>query len=219
MWSLGGTYILEAKSYAGTFNDAEWGEGSASSSSNPYQDSNHDPTTGSGVQTNRADKTIRFLMRPFRRLDNRHIELFRPKGMNTGPQVNNNGYRATAGGKYGLFNYDIPGARSGTISPTNPPYQPSYTFNTSGVISSTGPKIPGADVSTMGLTTTVGRIIISENTLEHFRSDAPRRTAVKDDDSIVTRADYSIQPRHSQTLHPKGEAGTDNFNTGDHSTE
>ena len=219
MWSLGGTYILEAKSYAGTFNDAEWGEGSASSSSNPYQDSNHDPTTGSGVQTNRADKTIRFLMRPFRRLDNRHIELFRPKGMNTGPQVNNNGYRATAGGKYGLFNYDIPGARSGTISPTNPPYQPSYTFNTSGVISSTGPKIPGADVSTMGLATTVGRIIISENTLEHFRSDAPRRTAVKDDDSIVTRADYSIQPRHSQTLHPKGEAGTDNYNTGDHSTE
>ena len=31
--------------------------------------------------------------------------------------------------------------------------------------------------------------------------------------------DYNVQPRHSQTLHPKGSDGDASYNTGDHSGE
>jgi len=223
MWALGGTYVLEARNYVKPFDDSNWGA-SGSSSSNPYSDSNHNPLASSGTQTNLRDKKIRFLLRPVRVLDNRHIELFRANSViSAGPSTNNDAYRSTAGGKYGLFNYEMPNARVGTVSPTNPPYAPSYTVNSASptVTTSAGPLIPGADVTgfTGALDQTVGRILISENTLEHFRSDAPRRRAVTEDDTELTRPDYSIQPRHSQTLHPKGEAGTASYNTGDHSTE
>jgi hypothetical protein len=57
------------------------------------------------------------------------------------------------------------------------------------------------------------RIVMSENTLEHFRSDAPRRLSENGE------SDFTVQPRHSQTLHPKGSSGDTSFNTGDHSGE
>jgi hypothetical protein len=82
--------------------------------------------------------------------------------------------------------------------------------------SSDGPKILGVDVTgytKTDVTQPVARIVMSENTLEHFRSDAPRRLA-EDGES-----DFSVQPRHSQTLHPKGSSGDTSFNTGDHSGE
>jgi hypothetical protein len=224
-WALGGTYILEAQNYVKAFDDSNWGDAGAASSSNPYQDSNHDPLAAGGTQTNSKDKSVRFLIRPTRVMDNKHIEMFRANSVVDGgtPQVGNDAYRALAGGKYGLFNYEVTNARTGTVNPATPPYSPAYTVNSvtpTGVIS-TGPLIPGADVTgfTGTVDQTVGRILISENTLEHFRSDAPRRRAVTEDDTEITRPDYTVQPRHSQTLHPKGESGVANYNTGDHSGE
>ena len=43
------------------------------------------------------------------------------------PQETTNFYRATAGGKYGMFTSDAPSARTGT--PSNPPYAPVYTVD------------------------------------------------------------------------------------------
>mgnify|MGYP003626087456 CR=1 FL=1 len=63
------------------------------------------------------------------------------------------------------------------------------------------------------ITQPVARIVMSENTLEHFRSDAPRRLSENGE------SDFTVQPRHSQTLHPKGSSGDTSFNTGDHSGE
>ena len=59
----------------------------------------------------------------------------------------------------------------------------------------------------------VARVVMSENTLEHFRADASRKSP--DDEE----GDYNVQPRHSQTLHPKGSDGDASYNTGDHSGE
>jgi hypothetical protein len=56
-------------------------------------------------------------------------------------------------------------------------------------------------------------MVMSENTLEHFRADASRRSV--DDEE----GDYEVQPRFSQTLHPKGSDGDASYNTGDHSGE
>lgn len=223
MWALGGTYVLEARNYAETFDDKNWGNASGTNSSNPYQDSNHKPKVG---KTNTKDKVVRFLMRPARVLDSRHFSLFRhaPAVKSGAPQVGADFYRATSGGKYGMFNYDAPNARTGTVGPTNPPYSPVYYVDPTGSTttpSSDGPKIPGADVTGFDKTSirqTTGRMVMSENTLEHFRSDAPRRRA-SEEDGKESRADYSVQPRYSQNLHPKGEGGTSNFNTGDHSGE
>jgi hypothetical protein len=125
--------------------------------------------------------------------------------------------RATAGGKYGMFTSDAPGARTGT--PSNPPYAPVYTVDpatSTTVPVSQGPNIPGVDVTgydKSDITSPVARMVMSENTLEHFRADASRRSI--DDDE----GDYSVQPRHSQTLHPKGSKGDASYNTGDHSGE
>ena len=220
-WALGGTYVTEVKNYAEPFDDKGWGNASGTNSSNPYQDSAHKPIL---ARTNTTDKTLRFLMRPTKVLDNRHIEMFRPNSMiDQGPQINNNFYRSTSGGKYGLFIYELT-ARTGTHTPTNPPYQPVYTVDPSGsltVPTSQGPKIPGADMTTFSSTSikqTTARIIMSENTLEHFRSDAPRRQT-NNEETQESRPDFSVEPRFSQSLHPKGEDGTSSYNTGDHSGE
>ena len=230
MWPLGGTYILEAQNYAEAFDDTGWGNTSATNTSNPYQSSSsYKPKVG---KTNTKDKVVRFLMRPSRVLDSRHISLFRhtPAVKAAAPQrasstnYLNNFYRATSGGKYGLFTYDVPNARTGTVSPTSAPYSPVYYVDpTASIItpSSDGPKIPGADATGFDNTSirqTVGRMVMSENTLEHFRSDAPRRRVESDDDK-ESRPDYSVEPRYSQSLHPKGEDATTSFNTGDHSDD
>jgi len=201
--------------------------------SNPYQDGPVVSSTAgthnavSGTQMNYFDKTVRFLLRPSRVLDNRHVEIFRADSVtkSSTPQDGNDAYRSTSGGKYGLFNYDMPNARTGTVTPVSPPYSPSYTIDSAAptLSLSSGPNIPGADVSgySVALDKTVARILITENTLEHFRSDAPRRRfySTDADGSSITRRDYSVQPRHSQTLHAKGEEGTASYNTGDHSGE
>ena len=222
MWGLGGSYIMEVKNHAESIDDTGWGI-STGTSSNPYQDSNHKPLVG---KTNTLDKAIKFLIKPMRALDSQHFALFRhaPAVKAGAPQVGNNYYRSTSGGKYGMFSYDIPNARTGTISPTSPPYQPVYRLDPTSsttVPVSQGPNIPGADVTGFDKTSirqTTGRMVMSENTLEHFRSDAPRRRTEKESDKD-SRADYTIQPRFSQGLHPKGEDGTTSFNTGDHSGE
>lgn len=226
---LGGTYILEARNFVNLFDDSGWGKAGASSSSNPYQDSAHDPVT-TPKRTNHTDSTVRFLLRPSRALDNRHIELMRatPKLQASSPQKDgsgnfNNAYRALVGGKYGLFNYDAPGGRVGTTSPTSPPYAPVYDVDTTTptAADSVGPKIPGAEATgfSKDVTQTVGRVYITENTLEHLRSDAPRRRTTEENGARATQPDFAIEPRFSQTLHPKGEGATSNFNTGDHTGE
>jgi hypothetical protein len=184
--------------------------------SNPYQDDDHDPIS---QNINNSDSNIQFLYRPAFGLDFKHSQMFRSyvalKG--SSPQENSNFYRATAGGKYGMFTSDAPGARTGT--PSNPPYAPVYTVDpatSTTVPVSQGPNIPGVDVTgydKSDITSPVARMVMSENTLEHFRADASRRSI--DDDE----GDYSVQPRHSQTLHPKGSKGDASYNTGDHSGE
>ena len=186
------------------------------SPSNPYQDDGHNPIS---QNINFTDNNIQFLYRPAFGLDFKHSQMFRSyvalKG--SSPQENSNFYRATAGGKYGMFTSDAPGARTGT--PSSPPYAPVYTVDpdtSTTVPVSQGPKIPGVDVTgydKSDITNPVARMVMSENTLEHFRADASRRSI--DDDE----GDYSVQPRHSQTLHPKGSKGDASYNTGDHSGE
>jgi len=178
---------------------------------------------------------IRLLFRPIRVLDGRHVEVFRapPMTITTPPQKDgsnnlNDAYRSIVGGKYGMFNYDAPSARStpkgtssGNVTPTTLPYTPVYTINTASptVASSSGPTIPGAEASgfSSALDQTVARLIMSENTLQHYRSDAPRRRTYVTEDTVITRPDYTIQPRYSQALHPKGEGATTSYNTSDHS--
>ena len=216
MWPLGGTYVIEWSKHAGNLDVKGWGKAGVSSSSNPYQDANHDPIL---ENINYTDSTIQFLYRPIYGLDYKHTQMFRPyialKG--SSPQENANFYRATSGGKYGMFTSDVPSARTGT--PSAPPYAPVYTMVPSASLTepdSQGPKIQGVDVTGYDKTdirSPVARVVMSENTLEHFRADASRKSI--DDDE----GDYSVQPRHSQTLHPKGSKGDASYNTGDHSGE
>jgi hypothetical protein len=182
--------------------------------SNPYQDNNHQHPTYENL--NHKDSTIGFIYRPSYGLDFKHTQMFRPYVTIIGPQAGANFYRATAGGKYGLFTSDVPSARTGT--PSNPPYAPVYSIDPDAptVPVSQGPKIQGVDVTGYDKTdirSPVARTVMSENTLEHFRADASRRSGDDDD------GDYSVQPRHSQTLHPKGSDGDASYNTGDHSGE
>ena len=228
---LGGTYVLELRNHVKPINDSGWGTADANNSS-PYGSGSHNP---SSAQKNHSDKVIRLLFRPIRVLDGRHVEVFRapPMTISTPPQKDgsnnlNDAYRSIVGGKYGMFNYDAPSARStpkgttsGNVTPTTLPYTPVYTVNTSSptVAASSGPTIPGAEASgfSSALDQTVARVIISENTLQHYRSDAPRRRTYVNEDRVTTRPDYTIQPRYSQSLHPKGEGGTTSYNTSNHS--
>lgn len=213
---MGGTYILESRSFVNPFDDTGWGRTGAGDTSNPYQ-----TTTSTTAAHNLKDNTVRFMVRPVRLLDNQHIEVFRPaRGVASGtPQEGSTYYTATAGGKYGLFTYESTngGATSymrTTLPDGNAPYQPVYLMESSSdtVPVSKGPKLPGAGVSTFDtdtLKTTVTRLLISENTLQHYRSDAPRRTG--------SGKDYSVKPRFSQSLHSKGHKADVTYNTSDHS--
>jgi len=53
-----------------------------------------------------------------------------------------------------------------------------------------------------GLSESVGRIVMSDNTLNHFRSDAPRRVTEVETDK-QDRPDYSVNARYSQLLYLK----------------
>ena len=214
--AMGGTYILESRSFVNPFDDTGWGRAGAGTTSNPYQTS-----TSKTSPHNLKDTTVRFMLRPVRLLDNQHVAVFRSQRQVAAstPQDSGNYYGATSGGKYGLFTYEATngGATSymrTTLPNANAPYQPVYLMENGSdtVPASYGPKLPGAGVSgfdTDTLKTTVTRLLISENTLQHYRSDAPRRTG--------SGKDYSVKPRFSQSLHGKGHKADVTYNTSDHS--
>jgi len=196
-------------------------------SSNPYQ-----TDTNGHVRTNVTDKKVTYMMRPVRMMDKQHIEMFR-SNLNlhsSSPQVGSNYFGATAGGKYGLYVYGVDNGKASvgsyiraTNPDTNPPYTPAYYMDISAsdtVPMSQGPKIIGTGDSgfdSSKIDNEVTRVIISENTLEHYRADASRRrTSVESDESVV-RKDFTVQPRYSQSLHPKGHKGDVDYNSTDHS--
>ena len=215
---LGGSFILDLLNYVSPVNDKGWGRSSPTSSNrttNPYQTNVNDSISG---QTNTTDKLIRFLLRPVRVLDHRHVEVFRDK---------DHALAGTAAGRYGLFTLSAPNARAAkgyyvkTANPAfaTPPYAPSYLFDETGAFQapvSYGPNIPGTESSTFtgDINQTVARLYSSENTLQHFRSDAGRRQSVKVEEDTLTRKNYSIQPRFSQSLSPGAS-----FNTSTHTGE
>ena len=65
----------------------------------------------------------------------------------------------------------------------------------------------------------VNRILISENTLQHYRADANRRRSEVEGENKITRKDFTVQPRFSQSLHPKGHKNDVSYNKGDHTGE
>ena len=210
-----------AEKYGFSSNPSQW------KSSNPY----HTDTNGH-VRTNVTDKKVTYMMRPVRMMDKQHIEMFR-SNLNlhsSSPQVGSNYFGATAGGKYGLYVYDVDNGKASvgsyiraTNPDTNPPYTPAYYMDISAsdtVPMSKGPKIIGTADSgfdSSKIDNEVTRVIISENTLEHYRSDASRRRTSVENDETIVRKDYSVQPRFSQALHPKGHKGDVSYNSTDHS--
>ena len=230
----GGSYIIETKSYAGLFDDTGWGVASLTGSndtSNPYQDV--DQYNTDSVRNNENDNTVKFLVRPVRVLDAKHTEVYRiHNSLNSAsPQYTQNYLHATSGGKYGIFTYEVENGRAPTANlPTgrsipdgNGPYIPIFVFDHAGAFTtptSFGPKLLGTGVSgfdNTSLKTSVSRIIISENTLQHHRSDAARRRQEEDTDDELKRSDFAVKPRFSQSLHNKGHKGDVDFNVTDHS--
>ena len=215
--SYGGDYILESKSFGGIFDDTGWGRNniaSPSKSSSPYQNATKNKNT---QQNNSVDSSVKFLLRPIRLLDYKHIEIYRMHDAlhTSSPQYTLSYNTATSGGKYGLFNYEATpvssslyvGGTSGAN--TNGPYYPVVLFNNDSFAStiSTGPTLPTSQGSTFttDVTQSVTRLVTTENTLQHHRSDS------------VRNGDFSVKPRFSQSLHPKGHKGDVDFSTDDHS--
>ena len=228
---LGGSYVLETKSYGAFFDDTGWGldgVSGAAITTNPYQNVDFNRNT---VKNNQNDKSIQWLLRPIRVLDKQHVELFRPLSAVGGStaQPGSDFFRATAGGKYGLFTYNTPTPRvandnfpRATAPNTNGPYVPVFYMSSSSTTTPTskGPNILGTEKTTFDKTTItspVTRMVMSENTLQHYRADAARRKQIEESDEIVRRLDFSIKPRFSQSLHPKGHKGDVTFNVSNHS--
>jgi len=67
------------------------------------------------------------------------------------------------------------------------------------------------------LESTVSRLVISENTIQHHRSDAPRRKQEQESDDKLRRVDYEVKARFSQSLHGKGHDGDVAFSVTEHS--
>ena len=198
-------------------------------SSNPYANESFEASL---QRTNITDKTMTFMLRPVRLLDKQHAEIFRPNLAldAVSPQFGSNYFSATAGGRYGLYVYETVSGRASSGSyvrvtnpDTNPPYAPAYFMDISAnenVPMSQGPKIIGTGTSTFDsskLENEVTRLLMSENTLQHYRADAVRRHSRTNSDEITKRLDYNVEPRFSQSLHPKGHKGDVTFNTKDHS--
>ena len=229
----GGSYVIETKSYSGLFDDTGWGVSSLTGSndtSNPYQDV--DNYTSDTVRNNEDDRTLKFLLRPVRVLDANHVEVYRIHNSlhSSSPQYRQNYLHATSGGKYGMFTYETPNGRAATgnlssgrsVPDGNGPYLPIFVLDHTSNFetpTSLGPKLPGASVSGFSntLSNSVSRLVISENTLEHHRSDAPRRKVERETDDEITKSDFSVNPRFSQSLHSKGHKGDVSFNVTDHS--
>jgi hypothetical protein len=229
LWPMGGNLIMEVQNYVQPVSDKGWGTHGQERhahyhTANPYETNSHDADT---ARTNTSDKSLKLLIRPVRVLDNRHLEIFR-KQTNALSATAAGKYgvflydapSARAAATNSLY------IRSTVPSPTNPPYPPVYHFlpddgwnDDSGanpVIPSNhamrnylepvsvGPKIAGYESTsfTNSLSQTVARLIVSDNTLQHLRSDH------------VRQGDFAVPPRYSQSLH----AG-DNLNKSDHAGE
>ena len=228
----GGSYILESRNYAGYFDDKGWGLSNLTGSintSNPYQDATFASNT---VRNNESDSMVRFLLRPIRLLDANYVEVFRPHDSlhSSSPQYAQNYLRATSGGKYGIFTYETPGGRTTidnlptgrSVPDTNGPYIPIFAKWDSAlqVPDSKGPKLPGTGVTgydTSSLLSTITTATITDNTLQHHRSDAPRRRQTLDTDEEALRMDYTVKARFSQALHGKGHKEDVQFSISDHS--
>jgi hypothetical protein len=169
------------------------------------------------------------MLRPIRKINSLSVQFFNAMNLHAGsPQYvasysSMSIHQLTVGGKYGIFAYDMPNARASagfylraTNPDTNPPYAPIYNntlAHTPLILKGNNPTL--SDIDTKGITytdtvrripsmnNTVGRVVISENTLQHYRAD-------------VRRKDFTVQPRFSQSLHPKGHKGDVSFNDGDH---
>ena len=225
---MGGTYLAETRNFLAPISDKDWGGISGSNkSSNPYETNVH----VSNKQTNLTDKKVTFMLRPVRLLDKQHVEVFRPNNNlhSSSPQYGANYFSATAGGKYGMYTYEVENGRASsgyyirsTNPDTNPPYAPLYVMDISAnesVPVSKGPKLLGigeGSFDSSKLNNAVTRIVISENTLQHYRADAARRRSRIDSDETTKRMDFSVVPRFSQALHPKGHKGDVTYNTSDH---
>ena len=172
------------------------------------------------------------MLRPVRLLDKQHAEMFRSNLAlhSSSPQYGSNYFGATAGGKYGLYVYETTSGKASvgsyiraTNPDTNPPYAPAYYMDISAsdtVPMSQGPKIIGTGESNFDsslLDNEVTRIVMSENTLQHYRADAARRRTHQEGESKEERMDFSVNPRFSQSLHPKGHKGDVTYNSNDHS--
>ena len=228
----GGSYVLESENYRGYFDDTGWGYNNLTGSTdttNPYQDTTWKTTN---VRNNEQDSIVRFLIRPIRVLDKNHVEMYRSHDAvaSSTPQYDQNHLRASAGGKYGVFVYEaangrttssnIPGSRS--LPDSNGPYIPVFGSWDSAhqVPGSKGPKIPGTEATGFdktSLASTVSTLVISENTLQHHKSDAPRRRQEQDTDDDLKKPDYSVKPRYSQSLHNKGHKEDVTYGVSDHS--
>jgi len=230
----GGTYLIDSKSYSGLFDDTGWGVTSLTGStdtSNPYQDP--DNYSSDTVRNNEKDKSVEFLLRPIRVLDNSHVEVFRfHNSLSSGtPQYDANYYYCTSGGRYGLYTYKVASGRTPAANTPasratpdgNGPYIPVYVMtpgNSLDVPTSQGPNIPGVGVTgfdNTNLESTVSRLVISENTIQHHRSDAPRRKQEQESDDKLRRVDYEVKARFSQSLHGKGHDGDVAFSVTEHS--
>ena len=55
------------------------------------------------------------MLRPVRLLDKQHVEMFRPNNNlhSSSPQYGANYFSATAGGKYGMYMYEVENGRAG----------------------------------------------------------------------------------------------------------
>jgi hypothetical protein len=228
---LGGTYLAESRNFVSPIDDTGWGGISgANKTSNPYETS---VFNASANQTNLTDKRITYMMRPVRLLDKQHAEIFR-SNLNlhsSSPQYGSNYFSATGGGKYGMYAYEVSNGRAtpggnyirDTNPDANPPYAPLYVMDISSSDSnpvSQGPKIIGTAATGFDsslLDNEVTRVVMSENTLQHYRADAARRRTHQEGESKEERMDYSVQPRFSQSLHPKGHKGDVTYNSNDHS--
>ena len=231
----GGSYIMETKVFAGLFDDTGWGKdnlGSGSKTSNPYQSETMNRTNR---RNNHSATSVQFLLRPIRVLDNKHVQLFRLNdGMTTNslPQHAKNYLHSTSGGKYGLFSYNTPNSANDATyiggqynNPnSNGKYWPVMIMDSANnafdVPISFGPQIKGTEVSGFdktSLSSPVTRLITTENTLQHHRSDAARRKQEQESDEEEFRLDYTVKPRFSQSLHSKGHKGDVDFNVTDHS--
>ena len=222
---LSATEVLQVEGYLAD----KYGISSASvwKSSNPYQ-----TDTNGHQRTNLTDKRISYMLRPVRLLDKQHAEMFR-SNLNlhsSSPQYGSNYFGATAGGKYGLYVYETTNGQASagsyirsTNPDTNPPYAPAYYMDISAsdtVPMSQGPKIIGTAASGFDsslLDNEITRVVMSENTLQHYRADAARRRTHQEGESKEERMDYTVQPRFSQSLHPKGHKGDVTYNSNDHS--